>query len=102
MAISGKLEVTLKISELPVAQTLENGWQEFEIDCDRLVVSVTVKPKVWKKLTDAQANYPLWIAAISGKMGDLTDKGFALLEPNIQTFEKKPKEPKAEATPATA
>jgi hypothetical protein len=34
MAISGKLEVTLKISELPVAQTLENGWQEFEIDYD--------------------------------------------------------------------
>ncbi|WP_263420132.1 hypothetical protein [Tolypothrix sp. PCC 7601] len=36
----------------------ENGWQQFEVDCGGRIISVTVKPKIWKKLTDAQANYP--------------------------------------------
>jgi hypothetical protein len=102
MATLGKLEVTIKISELPIAQTVENGWQQFEIDCDGSVVSVTLKPKVWKKLADAQANYPVWVAAITGKMGESTDNGFVLLEPNVQTFEKKPKEPKQTAIATTA
>lgn len=31
---TGKLEVIIKISELPQAKTVENGWQQFEIDCD--------------------------------------------------------------------
>jgi hypothetical protein len=95
--ITGKLEVTIKINELPEAKTIENGWQQFEVDCDGRIISVTVKPKVWKKLTDAQANYPQWVGAIAGKLGEATDNGFVLLEPNIQTFEKKAK---AEATAA--
>ncbi len=94
----GKLEMTIKINELPQTKTIENGWQQFEIDCDGRIVSVTVKPKMWKKLTDAAANYPQWVAASAGKMGEATENGFVLTEPNIQTFEKKPK---AEATAAT-
>ena len=89
--VSGKLEITIKINELPQVETVENGCQQFEIDCGLSIVTVVVKPKVWKKLTDAQANYPQWVAAIAGKMGIATEKGFVLLEPNIQTFEKKPK-----------
>jgi hypothetical protein len=89
--VQGKLEITIKINELPEVQTIKDGWQQFEIDCGDCVITVTVKPKVWKKLTDAQANYPQWVAAIAGKMGEATEKGFVLLEPNIQTFEKKPK-----------
>jgi len=89
--ISGKLEITIKINELPRSQTVENGWQRIEIDCDGRVVTATVKPKIFKKLTDAQANYPQWVGAIAGKMGESTEKGFVLLEPNIQVFEKKPK-----------
>lgn len=96
--IQGKLELTVKINELPQAKAVENGWQQFEIDCDGRIITVTVKPKMWKKLADAQANYPQWVAAISGKMGDATDNGFVLLEPNIQVFERKPK---AEAAAAT-
>jgi hypothetical protein len=53
MATSGKLEITIKINELPQSQTIENGWQSFELDCDGRIVSVSVKPKVWKKLTEA-------------------------------------------------
>jgi len=96
--ISGKLELTIKINELPQAKTVDNGWQQFEIDCDDRIVSITVKPKLWKKFTDAQENYPQWVAAITGKMGELSEKGFVLLEPNVQIFERKPKPDAAVAT----
>ncbi|MBD2169557.1 fertility inhibition FinO-like protein [Calothrix membranacea FACHB-236] len=89
--IEGKLEVTIKINELPQTNTVENGWQQFEVDCGGRIISVTVKPKIWKKLTDAQANYPQWVAAIAGKLGQQTENGFVLEEPNIQVFEKKVK-----------
>jgi hypothetical protein len=68
--------------------------QQFELDCDGRTVSVTVKSKMWKKLTEAQANFPMWVGAIAGKMGNATSRGFILDEPSIQTFEKKPKEVK--------
>ncbi len=89
MTTSGKLEITIKISEFPAdVKTVENGWKSFEIDCDGRLVSVTVKPKVFKKLEQAQAEYPMWVAAIAGKMGQTSENGFVLVEPNIQVFEK--------------
>jgi hypothetical protein len=95
---TGKLEVTIKINELPTdVQTNKDNWKIFQLDCDGRVVSVTVKPKIWKKLEDAAANYPMWVAAIGGKMGESTSNGFVLSEPNIQVFERKAKEPKPEA-----
>ena len=94
----GKLELTIKNNELPNnVETNKDNWKTFELDCDGRVVSVTVKPKIWKKLEDAAANYPMWVAAIGGKMGESTSNGFVLSDPNIQVFEKKPKEPKPEA-----
>ncbi len=96
MTVTGRLELTIKINELPDATTVENNWKSFEVDCDGKIISITVRPKVWKKLEDAQANYPMWVAAIAGKMGKSTDKGFVLAEANIQVFEKKPKEPAAD------
>ncbi|MBD2564095.1 fertility inhibition FinO-like protein [Nostoc sp. UIC 10607] len=95
--ISGKLEVTIKINKLPEAKTAENNWQEFEIDCDERIINITVKPKIWKKLTDGASNYPQWVAAIAGKLGQQTENGFMLKEPSIQFFERKPK---AETTSA--
>ena len=95
MAIQGKLELTIKISELPVDVSVDkNGWKSFDLDCDGQIFSVTIQVKVFKKLEDAQANYPQWVAAIAGKMGEAIETGFVLLEPNIQVFEKKPKEAK--------
>ena len=47
---------------------------------------------MFKKFEDAQANYPQWVAAIAGKLGNPTENGFVLDEPNIQVFEKKPKD----------
>ncbi|NET46513.1 fertility inhibition FinO-like protein [Okeania sp. SIO2B3] len=95
MTIAAKMEVVLKISELPEAETVENGWQKFELDADGIIVSMTVKPKMFKKLTQASENYPQWVAAIGGKMGQSTENGFILEQPNIQVFEKKPKAEKS-------
>ncbi len=97
MAISGKLEITIKINEFPVdAQTIENGWKQFDLECEDQLVTVKVKPKVFKKLEQAQADYPMWVAAIAGKMGESARDGFILDQPNIQVFERKPKEAKQE------
>jgi hypothetical protein len=98
MPTTGKLELTIKINELPQAKTLQNGWQSFELDCDDRIVSVSVKPKVCKKLTEAQANFPMWVAAIGGQMGKGTVDGFVMEQPSIQVFEKKPK---VEVVPAS-
>ncbi len=97
MPSAGKLEITIKINEFPAdVRTVENGWKEFDLDCEGQIVQVKVKPKVFKKLEQAQQNYPMWVAAIAGKMGTLTETGFALDQPSIQVFERKPKEQKQE------
>ncbi len=103
MPTPGKLELTIKINEFPAeVQTVENGWKQFELDCDGQIVTIKVKPKVFKKLEQAQENYPMWVAAIAGKMGLPTENGFVLGEPNIQVFERKPKEPKEPQEPQEA
>lgn len=43
--IPGKLEVTIKINELPQPKTVDNGWQEFQINCDGRVVTATISEK---------------------------------------------------------
>ncbi|NER94765.1 MAG: fertility inhibition FinO-like protein [Symploca sp. SIO1B1] len=102
MPTAARMEITLKISEFPAdIKTVENGWKEFELDCDGRMVSVKVKPKMYKKLEQARDTYPMWVAAISGKMGEETAKGFILDQPAIQVFEKKPKAPKEPAKEAT-
>ena len=101
MPTSGKLELTIKINEMPAdVETVENGWKQFHLDCDGQLVRVKVKPKVFKKLEQAQENYPMWVAAIAGKMGEPLHGGFVLDQPNIQVFERKLKEPKLETASA--
>ena len=97
MPIQGKLEITIKINEFPENETVENGWKQFDLDCEGQLVRVKVKPKVFKKLEEARDNYPMWVAAIAGKIGEPIEGGFILDQPNIQVFERKPKEPKPEA-----
>lgn len=93
--------ITIKLNELPSdVRTLENNWKEFDLDCEGQLVRVKVKPKIFKKLEQAQANYSQWVAAIAGKMGEPIEGGFVLDQPNIQTFERKPKEPKPETATA--
>lgn len=91
--------VKIKINTLPTdAKTGANGWQEFVVEAEGQMVTVTVRPKIWNKLTQAAAQYPAWVAAITGKMGPRTPDGFTLNEPTIQVFEKKPKEAKEDSS----
>ena len=67
MPTSGKLELTIKINEFPTdVRTVENGLKQFDIDTGAQIVTITLKPKMFKKLEQAQENYPMWVAAISG------------------------------------
>jgi len=69
MPCPGKMELTLKINEIPAdVRTFENGWKQFDIDTGEQIVTVTLKAKMFKKLEQAQENYPQWVAAIAGKM----------------------------------
>src|SRR5262249_17806079 len=76
MATPGKLEITIKINALPTeVRTDANGWKAFAVDCEGVAVSVRVRPKMWTKLEQAAATFPLWVAAIAGKMGKRTAEG---------------------------
>ncbi|HEY9846259.1 MAG TPA: hypothetical protein V6D03_08680 [Candidatus Caenarcaniphilales bacterium] len=93
MLIPGKMDVTIKISQFPAeAKTVKNGWREFVVDTGDREVTITVKPKIFNKLEQADKTYPSWVAAITGQMGEPTKKGFALLQPGVQVFERKPRE----------
>ncbi len=100
MSTPGKLEVTIKINQLPTEVTTgQNGWKEFGLDCGGRTVTVTLRPKLFAKLESAATQYPEWVAALTGQMGPQTSDGFVLLEPNLQVFERKPKAPPQPTTP---
>lgn len=70
MLIPGKLELIIKINELLAdVQIVENGFKQFDIDTGEQISTVALKPKVFKKLEQAQENYLMWASAIA-----LTDK----------------------------
>lgn len=103
MPIPGKLEVTIKINAVPPepeVTTDKNGWKRFNIDCEGRTVTVSLRPRMWLKLTEAAQNWPLWVAAITGQMGQSQGQGFILKEPALQVFERKPRpEPGAPPEP---
>lgn len=96
MPTPGKLELVLKINEFPKdVATVQNGWREFKIESNGFLFSISVRPGIFKFLEEAQAKYPHWVAAIKGQLGPLSGTTFTILQPTIQVFEHKPKEPKA-------
>lgn len=101
MAIPGKLDVTLKINELPEAKPASAQTMLFAVQADGRTVVVEVKNKMWNNLKAAAEKYPQWVAAITGKMGEGVKGGFRLDGPAVQIFEKKPK-PDAAAVAASA
>lgn len=95
MPTQAKVEIVIKLSEYPAdVATVQNGWKEFKVENGGRFFVITVKPSVFKKLDEAKANYPEWVAAIAGQLGPLNGDTFTVLQPNIQVFEKKAKEPK--------
>ena len=103
MPIPGKLEVTIKINQLPTeTSTDKNGWTKFRIDCGNgRVVEAKVRPRMWNKLTEAAASGKPWVSAITGRMGGALGQGFLLDEPAVQVFIKEPA-PQGEPTPGSA
>lgn len=103
MALTGKLEVTIKINELPLEVTTnKNGWKEFQVEAGGRTVLIAMRPRLWTRVEEASRTYPHWIAVITGQMGEEVGKGgFRLSEPNVQVFEYKPKTPAAQP-PANA
>ena len=94
MATDAKLEVTLKFSTLPNAKPAGQGKMAFALRTpDGQFVAVAVPNKAWNKLVQANTDWPSWVAALSGTMGERTDKGFTLTGPGLQVFEKKLKAP---------
>ena len=91
MAIPGKLEVTIKINQLPEAKPASAQAMLFAVQADGKTVVVEVKNKVWNTLKAANEKYPQWVAAITGKIGAGVQGGFRLDSPAVQVFEKKPK-----------
>jgi len=99
MALTGKLEVTIKINQLPSeVTTTKNGWKEFQVELGSRSAIIAMRPRLWTRMEEASRAFPHWIAVITGQMGEDVSQGcFRLLEPNVQVFEYKPK---AAAPPA--
>ena len=93
MALTGKLEVTIKINQLPSeVTTTKNGWKEFQVELGTRSAIIAMRPRLWTRMEEASKGFPHWIAVITGQMGEDVAKGcFRLLEPNVQVFEYKPK-----------
>ena len=93
------MEVVVKLNQFPDdVKTVAQGWKEFEVDTGDCMVTISVKPKAFAALEQAQQAYPSWVAAISGLMGESTAAGFKLESPAIKVFEKKAKNTQAEET----
>ena len=100
MAIDAKLELTLKFTTLPNARPSGPGRMAFALKTpDGQLVTAEVSTKAWNKLVKAAEEWPAWIAALTGTMGERTAKGFALATPSLQVFERKPKAPAEAASP---
>ena len=100
MPTPGKLEVTIKINTLPTEVTTnKHGWKEFKLDCGGRLVHVSLRPRMWTKIEEASKQWPLWLATVSGQMGQSVGSGFVLVEPAVQVFERKAKPPEAPPGP---
>ncbi len=89
----GKMEVVVKVTEFPDdIKTVDKGCKEFAVDTGAAIVTISVKPKAFRLLEQAQQTYPAWIAAISGQISEQTATGFRLESPAIQVFERRTKD----------
>lgn len=92
--VTGRLELTLKFSDLPKPMPVKSG-MKIGIRTDSALVVATLPPKAWKKLEKAQAEWPQWVAALTGKLGTRAgadgEAVVVLEQPALQVFEKKAK-----------
>jgi hypothetical protein len=92
--VPGRLELTVKFSELPQPLPVRDG-VKIGIQTGEGIVTAILPPKVWRTLEQAAKTYPQWVAALSGSLDRFANGEIALKHPALQVFEKK-------AKPATA
>ncbi|HRZ52183.1 MAG TPA: fertility inhibition FinO-like protein [Candidatus Contendobacter sp.] len=101
----GRLELTVKFSELPQPLPVQGGLK-IGVQTAEGIVTAILPAKVWKKFEQAAKTYPHWVAALSGSLERFTDGEIALQHPALPVFEKKARpetETQAsEASPARA
>ncbi len=88
--VSGRLELTVKFSELPQPLRVQDGIK-IGIQTGEGVVTAILPQKVWRKLEQAAKDYPNWVAALSGSLEHFAGEVISLKHPALQVFEKKPK-----------
>lgn len=97
--VPGRLELTVKFSELPQPLPVQDG-MKIGIQTGDSIVTVILPPKVWRRLEQAAKDYPHWVAALSGALDHHAGEEIALKHPAVQVFEKKAKPTVASPTPA--
>ncbi|CDI04547.1 hypothetical protein BN873_990018 [Candidatus Competibacter denitrificans Run_A_D11] len=90
--VPGRLELTVKFSELPKPLPVQSGLK-IGIQTGEGIVSAILPSKVWKKLEQAAKDYPHWVAALSGALDQFQTGEITLKHPALQIFEKKSKPP---------
>lgn len=90
--VPGRLELTVKFSEMPTPVTVETG-VKIGVETGEGVVTAILPPKLWRKLAQAAADYPAWVASVSGSLARFENGEIALKNPAVQVFEKKVKPP---------
>ena len=71
MAIPGKLDVTLKINQLPQAKPASAQTVLFAVQTEGAMVVVELKNKAWNNLKTAAETYPQWVGVrIRAKKGN--------------------------------
>ena len=92
--VTGRLELTVKFTELPKPLPVKAG-MKIGIQTDTALVVATLPPKVWKKLEQAARDWPSWIASLTGKLGAQagSDAGAVVMleQAVVQVFERKAK-----------
>lgn len=87
--VEARIDFTLTIVRLPLdAKELRNSWQQFYVKVSDHRIQITLRPRVWKKLTDANKEFRAWKAIISGKFGELIKGGFVLADPGVRVVER--------------
>ncbi len=94
--MQAKSEVTIKFSGgLPESKPAENKKVEVSLtDQNGVVFTALINTKSWRKAETNISEYADWAGAISGKLGQRTEKGFEIVDAGVQIFEKKAKEVK--------
>jgi hypothetical protein len=97
--VPGRLELTVKFSELPKPLSVQDG-VKIGIQTREGIVTAILPPKAWRTLEQAAKTYPQWVAALSGALERHEGEVIGLKQPTLQVFEKKAGPTVAAPTPA--